>query len=75
MTSRTKLPELANGPPERPRTSISVMRFGGGLSIGFNGECSGRAEIVTVAEAEVLAERLLDWVDVIRFEELARRPQ
>ncbi|WP_287459207.1 hypothetical protein [Sphingomonas sp.] len=71
---RSRLPNLANGPPVEPRTSIGVARYGDDrLSIGFNGQSGGHAEIVSIADAEALAERLLDWVEVIRFEEMARR--
>ena len=70
-----RLPNLANGPPDVPRTSIGVRRYGVAehLIISFDGDGGGHAEVVSVADAEALAERLLAWVAVVRFEQLTRK--
>jgi len=53
-----------------PRTSVGVRREGrANIGISFNEDGCGHMEIVSLAEAEALAERILDWVEFIRFEQ------
>ena len=67
---RTQAPSLSRGLPIEPRTSVGVTRYEGKLCVSFNYSDGGRAEILSIAEAEALAERLCDWIEVIRAEQV-----
>lgn len=68
---RTQIPRLsACGPLSAPLPPIGVTRHSRDQLAVHR---QGGMQIVSLAEAEALAEQLLNWVDFVRYEHLTSR--